>query len=417
MSALQDVDDGHDERPALKRAIGFPLLVLYGIGTMVGAGFFALSGEVAGKAGTHAPVAFGVAGLLALFSALAFAEWSSRLPHAGGSARYLEQAFGRRWLSAIVGWLIITTGVVSAATLVVATDRFLGDFVDWPDAPAIIAVTLAIGGIAAWGVREAVGLVVGICVVQIATLMYVAFASFGAPEPVAAGPMTLMPPLAGSAWISILSAAFLAFYAFIGFEDMVNMAEETQHARRNMPWAVVLSLVLTTILYMFVSTALVLSIPSATLAEAGTPLAEAVRHHGRPAIAAIGIVSILSAVNSALVQIVMAARVAYGMANRGYAPGFLATIGRRTQTPWIATALATLAIALLALGLELTTLANITSGVLLLVFAMVNAGLWWTKGLEKDRPSPAAFTLPRSVPLLGTAVSVSALVFKLVTSL
>jgi amino acid transporter len=145
VSALQDVDDGHDERPALKRAIGFPLLVLYGIGTMVGAGFFALSGEVAGKAGTHAPVAFGVAGLLALFSALAFAEWSSRLPHAGGSARYLEQAFGRRWLSAIVGWLIITTGVVSAATLVVATDRFLGDFVDWPDAPAIIAVTLAIG--------------------------------------------------------------------------------------------------------------------------------------------------------------------------------------------------------------------------------------------------------------------------------
>lgn len=414
---MQDVDDGHDERPALKRAIGFPLLVLYGIGTMVGAGFFALSGEVAGKAGTHAPVAFGAAGLLALFSALAFAEWSSRLPHAGGSARYLEQAFGRRWLSAIVGWLIITTGVVSAATLVVATDRFLGDFVDWPDTPAIIAVTLAIGGIAAWGVREAVGLVVGICVVQIAALMYVAFASFGAPEPVAAGPMTLMPPLAGSAWISILSAAFLAFYAFIGFEDMVNMAEETQQARRNMPWAVVLSLVLTTILYMFVSTALVLSIPSATLAEAGTPLAEAVRHHGRPAIAAIGIVSILSAVNSALVQIVMAARVAYGMANRGYAPRFLATIGRRTQTPWIATALATLAIALLALGLELTTLANITSGVLLLVFAMVNAGLWWTKGLEKDRPPSAAFTLPRSVPLLGTAVSVSALVFKLVTSL
>lgn len=81
VSAVQDVDDVHDERPALKRAIGFPLLVLYGIGTMVGAGFFALSGEVAGKAGTHAPLAFGVAGLLALFSALAFAEWSSRLPH------------------------------------------------------------------------------------------------------------------------------------------------------------------------------------------------------------------------------------------------------------------------------------------------------------------------------------------------
>ena len=413
---MRNVGDEHENRPALQRSIGFPLLVLYGMGTMVGAGFFALSGEVAGKAGTQAPLAFGVAGLLALFSALAFAEWSSRLPHAGGSARYLEEAFGRRWLSAIVGWLIITTGVVSAATLAVATIRFLGDFVDLPAAPAIIAVTLAMGGIAAWGVREAVGLVVGICVVQIATLVYVAVASFGVPGPVPDGPMALIPPLESSAWISMLSGAFLAFYAFIGFEDMVNMAEETHHVRRSMPRAVVLSLVLTTALYMVVSTALVLSIPAATLAEAGTPLAEAVRHHGTPAIATIGIVSILSAVNSALVQIVMAARVAYGMANRGYAPVFLARISRRTQTPWLATLLATLAIALLAVSLELTTLANITSGILLLVFAMVNTGLWWIKGRERGRLPSGSFTLPRSVPLVGAVVSVCALVLKLVTS-
>jgi len=411
---MNDHDKSDDQAPALRRTIGFWLLVLYGMGTMVGAGFFALSGEVAGEAGMQAPLAFGLAGLLALFSALAFAELSSRIPHAGGSARYLETAFGRRWLSAAAGWMIITTGLVSAATLAVATVRFLGDFVDVPHDLTIIGVTLALGAVAAWGVKQAVGLVVGICIVQIVTLVYVAAAALSVPDAQVQDLAALMPSLEVATWIGILGAAFLAFYAFIGFEDMVNMAEEVHDVRRSMPRALVLSLLLTTALYIVVSTALVLSIPTDELAAAGTPLAEAVRHHGDLAVAVIGVVSILSAVNSALVQIVMAARVAYGMANRGYAPGFLATIGRRTQTPWIATLLATLVVAALAVSFELTTLANVTSGVLLAVFATVNLGLWWMKGFDQDRLPEGDFSLPRSVPLLGAVVSIAALAFKIV---
>src|SRR6056297_679156 len=361
---MNDYDENGDQAPALRRSIGFWLLVLYGMGTMVGAGFFALSGEVAGEAGMQAPLAFGLAGLLALFSALAFAELSSRIPHAGGSARYLETAFGRRWLSAAAGWMIITTGLVSAATLAVATVRFLGDFVDVPHDLTIIGVTLALGAVAAWGVKQAVGLVVGICIVQIVTLVYVAAAALSVPDAQVQDLAALMPSLEVATWIGILGAAFLAFYAFIGFEDMVNMAEEVHDVRRSMPRALVLSL--------------------------------------------------LSAVNSALVQIVMAARVAYGMANRGYAPGFLATIGRRTQTPWIATLLATLVVAALAVSFELTTLANVTSGVLLAVFATVNLGLWWMKGFDQDRLPEGDFSLPRSVPLLGAVVSIAALAFKIV---
>lgn len=414
---MDDRDENASEAPALRRTIGFWLLVLYGMGTMVGAGFFALSGEVAGEAGLQAPLAFGLAGLLALFSALAFAELSSRIPHAGGSARYLEEAFGRRGLSAAVGWMIITTGIVSAATLAVATVRFLGDIVDVPTQAAIVAVTLALGAVAAWGVKQAVGMVVGICLIQIAALGYVAAAAFGVPDASPPDPTALLPPLDVAAWTGILGAAFLAFYAFIGFEDMVNMAEEVHDVRRNMPRALVLSLLLTTGLYMLVSTALVLSIPTDRLAAAGTPLAEAVRHHGAVAVGAIGVVSILSAVNSALVQIVMAARVAYGMASRGYAPSFLGTIGRRTRTPWVATALATLLVAALAVSFDLTTLANATSGVLLAVFAMVNAGLWWMKGFDRDRLPDGRFSLPRFVPLIGAVVSIAALIFKFVSML
>ena len=411
---MNDYDENGDQAPALRRSIGFWLLVLYGMGTMVGAGFFALSGEVAGEAGMQAPLAFGLAGLLALFSALAFAELSSRIPHAGGSARYLETAFGRRWLSAAAGWMIITTGIVSAATLTVATVRFMGDFVDVPHHFTIIAVTLALGAVAAWGVKQAVGLVAGICIVQVATLVYVAAAALGVPDAPVQDLSALMPSLEAATWIGILGAAFLAFYAFIGFEDMVNMAEEVHDVRRSMPRAVVLSLLLTTALYIVVSATLVLSIPSDELATAGTPLAEAVRHHGNLAVAVVGVVSILSAVNSALVQIVMAARVAYGMASRGYAPGFLATIGRRTRTPWVATLLATLVVAALAVSFELTTLANVTSGVLLAVFASVNLGLWWMKGFDPDQLPEGDFSLPRFVPLLGAVVSIAALAFKII---
>ncbi|MDT8410770.1 MAG: amino acid permease, partial [Wenzhouxiangellaceae bacterium] len=402
----------NDNAVSLDRTIGFPLLVLYGMGTMIGAGFYALSGKVAGEAGMYAPLAFGAAGLLALFSALTFAEFSSRLPHAGGSARYLEEAFGKRWLSALTGWLIITTGIVSAATLAVAMTGFVQDFVALPERPTIIALSAAMGAIAAWGIRQAVGVVVAISMVQLLTLAYVAVAALAAPDAPLEDWSALVPAVDEMAWIGIVGGGFLAFYAFIGFEDMVNLAEEVREPRRVLPRALVAAMLLTTVVYMLVSAALVLAVPPARLAEANTPLAEAVRHHGQAAIGIIGVVSILSALNSALVQIVMVARVAYGMANRGYAPAAFSIVGRRTRTPWLATILATVVIAVLAAFLELTTLARLTSAVILLVFIMVNLGLWWLKGFDRaDRPS-ATFSLPRSVPLAGAATMLAVLAFK-----
>lgn len=401
-----------DNSKKLQRTIRFPMLVLYGMGTMVGAGFYALAGKVAGVAGLFAPVAFGLAGLLALFSALAFAELSSRLPHAGGSARYVEEAFGEKWLSAIIGWLIIVTGIVSSATLTVATVRFIRDFVSVPEQLSLALVALILGGIAAWGVRMAVGVVVAISVLQIMTLLYVVFASTTVPESTSVNWTELWPPLETTAWIGVLSAAFLAFYAFVGFEDMVTLAEEVRDVRDNLPWALILSLIFTAVLYVIVSAALVLAIPPETLAEANTPLAAAVTHHGKLAVAAIGVISILSAVNSALVQIVMVARVAYGMADRNYAPKVLGKVSERTKTPWLATVLATVVIAVLAVTLEMTTLANATSLVLLAVFSIVNFALWWLKGQDGKQRSKY-FNLPRAVPLVGAAVSTAALVFKL----
>jgi len=129
-----------NDTPQLARSVRFPFLLVYGVGTMVGGGFYALSGKVAGQVGLHAPLAFGLPGLLALLSALSYAELAGRLPHSGGSARYVEHGFGSRRLSAVVGWLLIATGVISAATLAVATAGFLNDLVTVPQTLANLAL-------------------------------------------------------------------------------------------------------------------------------------------------------------------------------------------------------------------------------------------------------------------------------------
>ncbi|MFW6259131.1 MAG: APC family permease, partial [Halochromatium sp.] len=265
-----------DSSHQLRRRVRFPFLVFYGVGTMVGGGFYALSGEVAGRVGLHAPLAFALAGLLALLSALSFAELSGRLPHSGGSARYVEEAFGRPRLAALVGWLVIGTGVVSAATLAVATTGFLRDLAPLPSVPTTLLLVLTMGLVAAWGIAEAVAVVVVITLLQIASLLYIVLSMGGVLGSLPAQASAILVPADLDVVAGLLGAAFLAFFAFIGFEDMVTVAEEVQDVRRALPAAVITSLLVTTALYVSVAsvaTVAVLAVPPAELAAADTPLA------------------------------------------------------------------------------------------------------------------------------------------------
>ncbi|MGI9550420.1 MAG: hypothetical protein ACR2MT_04410, partial [Aurantibacter sp.] len=154
----------------LRRIISFPVLVLYGLGTMVGGGFYALTGKVAGEAGMQTPLAFLVAGVLAGLCALAFAECAARFPDAAGPARYVEAAFGSSVLAAIVGWMVITTGVISAATLAVATTGFVRDLLPVPEMLGMVLLVMAMGAISARGISLATWVVVGITIIEVGTL-------------------------------------------------------------------------------------------------------------------------------------------------------------------------------------------------------------------------------------------------------
>ena len=395
----------------LKRSIALPSLILYGLGTIVGGGFYALLGEVAGSAGMHAPIALLLTGLLALVSAFSFAELSSRFPVSAGEARYVEEGFGKNAVAIAIGWGVILTGVVSAATLAVATIGFLQDFVAAPEYLAIPLLVVAMGLVAGWGIGESVRVVVAITIIEVGALVFVVATSAGNFADVPARLPELVPSATTGVWTGIFSATFLAFYAFIGFEDMVNMAEEVKDVRRVLPIAILAAVVLSTLVYMVVSLAAVLSVPPSELAESNTPVARIVSGQGWVSTTGIGIVSLLTGLNGALVQIIMASRVAYGMALRNRAPSWFGAVHQRSRTPVRATVAITVVILILATFFPLTTLARVTSTIILVVFATVNLALWRIKRRDPDLEGEGP-RYPLWLPLLGFAACLLVLGFE-----
>ena len=395
----------------LERSVTLPFLILYGVGTMVGAGFYALMGKVVGEAGMAAPLAFVLTGVLAALSAFSFAELSSRFPVSAGAAQYIREGFGNIPLSTLTGWLVILTGVVSAATMTVASVGFLRDAFPLDESLGIALFVVAMTGIAAWGIGESVAVVTAITVLEVGALLYVGAINVDVLADLPARLPEFRPTLESGGWIGVFTAAFLSFYAFIGFEDMVNMAEEVRDVRRTMPIAVLASITITAFLYVFVVTIALLALPLEQLAGSATPVAELAKGAGWLSGTGLWLVSLLTGMNGALVQIIMASRVAYGMAKRDQAPKWLSFVNPRTRTPLRATALMGCIVAALALFLPLTTLAKSTSAIILLIFAGVNLALWLVKGRDPD-PAGDGPRYPRWLPLAGCVISLSVLAFQ-----
>lgn len=395
----------------LKRSVSQLFLIMYGLGTIVGGGIYALIGKVSQEALMYTPIAMVLSGLFALMTGLSYAELGSRLPYSAGEVRFIETGFGKARIAQLTGMLVILTGIVSSAALAVATVGFADDFVDLPDKLAVALLVLLMGAIAAWGIGESVAVVAAITVIEVGGLIYVISAA-GVNIPPDASWNDLVPPPEPAVWIGIFAGAFLAFYAFVGFEDMVNLAEEVKDVRRTLPAGIVVSMVLAMVLYCLIALAAVSTVPVDRLASSSTPLAEMVREQGDYAMTGLGIVSLLSGFNGALVQIIMSSRVAYGSAKQGLAPGWFAEVHPLTRTPLRATAVVVGIILVLAVLFPLTTLAKVTSGIILVVFGAVNLALWQIKRADPD-PDGEGLRLPNWLPLAGAFGCALVLTFQL----
>ena len=325
---------------SLKRALTLPHAVLYGMGVTIGAGIYVLIGAAAARAGMQAPLAFVAAAILMGLTAASFAELGTRMPVAAGEAAYIRAAFRSDRLSLAAGLLVIAIAVVAAAAISIGSAGYLGVFVSLPEPVLIGAVVVSMGAIAAWGIKESVTFAAAMTLIEVGGLvLLIAAGALWEPDLVSRLP-EMVPPLANPvALVGLIGAAHLAVFAFIGFEALVNVAEELHAPQRTLPRAIFLTLALTTVLYVLVVWVALVAVPPTELAAAKAPLALVFERLTGASPRTMSLIAVIATLNGIIVQIILAARVLYGLARQGSLPAPLGQVSPLTRTPLLATSL------------------------------------------------------------------------------
>ncbi len=400
---------GAAEQPHLRRAIGPTLLLLFIVGDMVGGGIYALVGEVGGVTGGAIWTAFLLALVLAIFTAFAYAELVTKYPRAGGAATYSHRAFRTPFVSFMVAFAVMLSGITSASALSIAFGGdYLSQFITVPTILTALVVMVLLAVINFIGISESVKLNAAFTVIELFGLFLIVLIGLTALGTGNADPSRpfefkgdeVVPLL-------ILSGAALSFYALIGFEDSVNVAEETQNPSRNYPRILFGALVLVGLIYLIVTFVASMVVPTDQLAGSSGPLLEVVREGtlGVP-LWLFSAIALFALINGALINMIMASRLIYGMGEEGVMPFVFRRVHPGRQTPWVSIIFTTLiALALIATG-GFEILASVTVVLLLLVFIVVNVAVLV---LRRDRVEHDHFHAPSVFPILGILVSLGLL--------
>ena len=401
--------------PTLKKSLSLPLLTLYGLGNILGAGIYVLIGKVVATAGLFTPWSFLIASLIAGLTAFTYAELSSRFPLSAGEAVYLQAGFNLKFLSIAVGVLIILAGVVSAAAI---SRGFVGYFNEFWTLPAPLVITLLVvtlSALAIWGIAESVRVAALFTLVEMIGLLIIIVVAMPDAAILRESLLAAATPADFTAWNGILLGGILAFYAYIGFEDMVNVVEEVRDPTRTMPRAIITALVVSTLLYMLIAMIAIASGSIVELGQSDAPLAMIYERAVGSAPTLISAIALAAVVNGALIQIIMGSRVCYGLANQGWIPAFLGQVNARTRTPIAATLLVSVLVLAMALWFPVESLARATSLLLLVVFLLINLALLRIQR-NPDLP-PAQFSVSRWVPAAGFLASTGFLSYQLLASI
>ncbi len=389
-------------RPKLKRVLGLTSLTLYGLGTIIGAGIYVLVGAVAGRAGMAAPLAFLLAGVMAAFTGLSYAELGQRFPEAAGAAAYVREGLKSHWMGRLTGFLTLAVAMVAAASVARGGAGYLLPIVDIPLPVASGGVIVLFIALACWGVKESVYIAAAMTLLEIGGLVIVIAIGFPALDNLGMH-LEEMWPTDNLAWQGVMGGVFLAFFAFSGFETIVNMAEETQEVGNTLPRAVVLSIIISAVLYMLVVLVAVLNIAPVDLASSDAPLC-LVAGCDKPDMAFFALIALTATLNGVLIEIILMARIAYGMSRRGWLPSFLSDIHANRHTPLKATLMVGVIVFVLTTAVEFETLAKTTSAMLLFIFLVVNLSLL---RLKQSAPrTDLTFSVPTWAPIVGASSSI-----------
>lgn len=388
---------------ALRRVLSLPWLVFYGVGVTVGAGIFALIGSITGLAGDHAPLSFLVAGVVAGVTGFSYAALSSAYPRAAGEALFVKMAMGEL-PGRIVGLSIVAVAITSCGVIGLAFAGYVAAVTAIPEPLSLLAILAALAVVAWIGVKESVAFAAAITMLEVGTLIVVTVVGLPMIFAQGAAERVLVLPASEHEWAGVAAGAFVAFFAFIGFEDIENMSEETQDANRSIPRAILLTLFISVAIYGLVATVAVAFPDRAALAASKAPLAVLFERATGISGKGIAVMAAIAMVNGILVQIMMASRVLFGMAREGMLPTAIGVLDEKRQTPLRAIILVAGAAALLALLVPLLKLAETTSLIMLVIFALVNASLFILGGRAEQ---PAVLRRWRLLGAAGAAISVA----------
>ena len=401
--------DAIPEPPHLLRSLTLTHAVLYGLGVTIGAGIYVLVGAAAGRSGMHAPLAFVGAALMMSFSAASFAELGTRMPVSASEAAYVQSAFQRNWLSLMVGLLVVAAATVSAATISAGSAGYIAVFVPLPAGWIIAGVVLTMGAVGCLATVHSVTFAGLMTIIEVGGLVLIIMAGLTHGTEVV-GRLPEMWPAArdAAAWAGVAGTSLTAVFAFIGFEHLVNVAEEMKQPGRTLPRALFLTLGLTALIYGVIVWIAVIAVPPAELAGSSAPLALVFERLTGFPLVTMSAIAVVATLNGVIVHVIMIGRVLYGLASQGNLPKILTQLNPVTRTPVLATAIGVGAILVLALTVPLVGLADLTSRLTLVIFAVINVALIRIK-LRGDPAPEGAFICARWVPFAGLISSLALL--------
>jgi basic amino acid/polyamine antiporter, APA family len=393
--------------PSLHRVMGPWLLLLFIVGDILGTGIYALTGQVAKQVGGVVWMPFVVAFAVAVVTAFSYLELVTKYPRAAGAALYTHRAFGIHFITFIVAFAVMCSGITSASTASRAFAANLSNAFDLGLTGTITLVGLAFMALVAIinfrGVGESVKANVVLTCVELTGLLIIiviGLLAIGAGEGDVSRVTEFNASADRGAFWSVIAATTLAFFAMVGFEDSVNMVEECKEPRSIFPKILLTGLLITGVIYVLVSISAVTLVAPDQLGEGETPLLQVVQA-GAPGfpLEIFGLITMFAVANSALINMLMASRLVYGMSRERVLPAIFGKVHPTRRTPYIAIAFTTL----LAFGLiifvgEVPALGGTTALLLLCVFTVVNIAVL---ALRKDKGEPGHFRTPTFLPVVG----------------
>ncbi len=384
----------------LDRALGMWQLTASGVGIIVGAGIYVLVGDATELAGARVWMGFVLAAGLSALTGLSYAELTSMFPKAGAEFEYSRHVYPA-WVAFLVGWFMFVGLIVAAAAVALGFGRYAGQFVSVSPRVSAWILLLGVGAIALSGIRQSARLTVLLSLVQVGGLLYVI--TIGLPH---VGDVDLLAGDGGAG--GVVAAAALVFFAFIGFDEVITLAEETRDPTRAVPRALLLALGISALLYVGVAIAAVSVIGADALADSSRPLADVLDHAlgGRGA-DVVAVIALLATTNTSLLCITASSRLQYGMGTAGALPAAFARLGPRSRAPRAAIGVAVVVAAAFVTFGDLTFVASVTDLAIYLVFVAVNVAVVILRFRMPDHPrpfrSPWAIGRVPVLPIFGLA--------------